>query len=488
MTPTELFHNPMTPEQVTVAKENTRKRRLNTPDFIPGIAFEIKPARLPVPVQELPVPAQEISAHHTTLNIIALTAEEKAAKFINNSLDHLVFANNTPTQQSYEDKYKQHAIAALVARTNAYNSDQYDPARDMNSSRSEAALPILMSATQGFLSSALRSPVGNVVSLTMDSAKGEFTTEISRIATSGAVSGAAAYVANEILIGAIDNCADAGNVPKIKPVNVDDLLPKPCRFVLKVERQTKSYVKLNDKDYENLCAKHDDFKANVLNWQKALTGKGNLPVWIQPVLTTATNVIRRAISAERIFFNTTTLYFSSAFASGLAGSVAKGGLSFAQVTPTLCRTEVDDFVGGKRKVNLFKVTSPDPGKSSPVLSDLPMGVYRTGVEFAVLTAHTLDYKRPRYEILNQAADIARYVACNIFSSFAATSMGKLVNTDIREVYPGNNEKAFNSKASLFQQGVQSGSNESTWKALQEYTKPGAYSVTKSLKARRQKLS
>ncbi len=471
-----------------------------TSDFIPEpmpsplVIPRPRPRLRPRPVPATTEPNESImfsvaGQNGVAINITPQTSEEKAKEYIDNSLICINFNVRSQAQQKLEDKYKESAIPALAARLAAYESGMYVTGESIGTSLSKASLPILMSGTQGFISSALRTPVGNTVSLALDPTKAEFITNCARIGTAGVVSGLSAYLTSEVFISAIDRCAKAGNVPKIEAVNVAHLLPEPGRIVLSVVDGKKSYTYVDEIRYAEMKDTHAIAMKKALGLQNMLSGKGYFPSFLQPILTAGANAMRRAYGTPASLLISSELYFSSALASGLAGGITKAGLSLAQVTPWLSQIEVDNFTGGKEKINLFEVRNPDPDvtRSPAQLCDLGTGLCQTGAEIIALGSHTLNLKRPLSELLHQAQDVARYVTSNVLSNGAAAGLGILISSDYRgDGLVSSSSEAYNSSAKLLRQGVQSGTNELAWKAFQEITKADSYSLGDSMDIKRRR--
>jgi hypothetical protein len=487
----EVLKTPRMQEQLNTGLRPQAASTLQseTTDFIPKPTPFVMPSPRPRNGQIRAAPPTA-GLDGFAINVAPQTPEEKAKTYIDDSLNRFRFKVDSDEQRALEVIYKGNAIPALVVRMAAYKSDTCAPGQSMGTSLSKASLPILMSATQGFISSALRTPVSNVVSLAMDPTKAEFSTHCSRMSTAGTVSGFTAYLTSEIVINAMDRRAKAGNVPKIESVEVAGLIPVPCKVVLKIVDGEKTYVELTKTEHDKLIDKHATARKKALDFQNELSGKGFLSSLIQPILTATTNTMRRSLGTPASLVISSQLYFSSALASGLAGGITKAGLSLAQVTPWLSQIEVDDFVGGKKKINLFEVRNPDPDvtKNPAQLWDLGTGVRQTGAEIIALSSHTMNLKRPRSEILNQVQDVARYIGFNVFSHLGAAGLGILASSDFRgDGLVSNSSEAYNSPAKLIRQFLQSGANEMAWKATQESTKSGAYSVGKSLDIKRRRL-
>jgi hypothetical protein len=389
-------------------------------------------------------------------------------------------------QLSLEQQHIEHAIMVLNARIDAYLGATHALGVNMRTQSSEAFLPILLSSTQGFITSALRSPIRNITLLGLDPKKAELSSEADRAWTAGAPSGLTAYGAAEILTDAIGRRAKAGNLRAIHSVNIAAVLPAPNTVVLEVVGNRKSYVKLDPAGarYAKLKVEHEIRKRNLLQWQAALAGKGAVAPWIQPILTGGTNLARRALADRADIFTSGRLFWSAAAASGVAGAATKAILGGLQVTPRIAQAKVDDFAGGEQMVNLFEVRAPNPRARPARVTDLPRGFVRTVAEAAALVKHSVNPTRGVHELLLQGQDVVRYVLSNMTASFASAFMGLGAGDIIRKSLVRSEDELFNSSANLLQQFIQSGSNELVWKAMLDHKKEGAYSIGASLDAAR----
>jgi hypothetical protein len=416
---------------------------------------------------------------------------EQARAHITQRLSALEFSNDLSDasmqeQRSLEQEYTNHTANALSMRMQAYTAAEHELGANMRTQPGDAVLPVLLTSTQGFITSAARSPIRNTTILNLDPNKAELSSQADRTWIAAAPSGLTAYGASEVLTNAMSRRAQAGNVPAVHAVNIDALLPAPSSVVLKVEGNRKSYVKLDPAgaQYTKLKTEHAIKKRNLLQWQNALEGKGAVAPWIQPVLTGSANLARRALSQKTDLFTSGRLFAASALASGTAGAATKALLGGLQVAPRLGQTKVDDFVGGTQVVNLFEVRTPNPDVPPARITDLPRGLLQTGAEAAALIKHSFNPQRGAHELLLQGQDVARYVLSNMTASFGSAFMGLGAGDIIRNTLVRDKNEPFNSDANLLQQFVQSGSNELLWKAMLDHKKEGAYSIGTSLDAQR----
>ncbi len=389
-------------------------------------------------------------------------------------------------QRTLEQEYISYSANALSTRMQAYTAVAHAPGANMRTQAGDAVLPVLLNSTQAFITSALRSPNRNTTLLNLDPKNAELSSRADRTWIAGAPSGVTAYVAAEILTNAMGRRAKAGNVPAIHAIDIAALLPAPSTVALKVEDGRKSYVKLDPAgaQYAKLKTAHAIKLRNLLQWQSALAGKGAVAPWIQPVLTGATNVARRALGQEVDLFNSGRLFAASALASGAAGAATKALLGGLQLAPGLGQTKVDDFAGGTQVVNLFEVRTPNPDVPPAKITDLPGGLLQTGAETAALLKHSFNLKRGAHELLMQGQDVVRHILSNMTASFGSAFMGIGAGDIIRNSLVRDANEPYNSRANLLQQFVQSGTNELLWKAMMDHKKEGAYSIGASLDAQR----
>ena len=407
---------------------------------------------------------------------------------INDILDtDFVFNRNlTPenlgNQIRLQAEYVTLAEAAMTVRAGLYQNSSYDDSRNMNTQFYEAGPAIAVAALQGGISSAARTPSRNALITKLDPEKKEFSTAGSRNAVAGVFSGSTAYVANEIVNQAIDRAAASGNLAKIEPIAVHALLPKPNLIILKITDGTKFFTKLapDSPEYVKLEAEHRSRVDRIVEYQNFLKGDGPYAATLQPLLTGLANTVRRGVDSTTGLGNPSTLFATSALASGSAGATTKAVFSTSQVVPWVSQIKVTNFVGGMNKVNLFDVRAPDAKAPAAGFMDIFVGLSRAGGEAASLAGHAVNPMRSLSDIGHQIKTIAGYVASNAIVSVVSTFVGLAGREVVTGKIDSDSNERHDSKANMVQQFSQSAFGEWFYKLMPNISKSHGNSLGKSL--------
>jgi hypothetical protein len=436
---------------------------------------------------EVPDKTNTVSDIYPSINL--KDATEHIKKILN---DEFQFSKNLKpevlsAQKKLQNEYITYAAAGIAARNQEYKSGSYDYHQNMQTQVYKALPAIGVAGLQGGISSSSRTPARSALMPHLDPNNPEFSTIVSRDAASGAFAGFTGYVANEIVNKAITRVATSSNLAEIKPVSIKALMPEPSRIVLKIDDDNiKSFVELDVKGPEHIqrIAEHKSRINRLADWQRFISGEGPEASSLQPILTGVANTIRRGVSTVKGIVDPDVLFFTGAMASGTAGAATKVIFATAQVSPWMSQIEVDNYVGGKQKVNLFDVRPNNLEIPAAGITDIRAGIYRTGAEALALTGHALSPIRPLSDIAYQAKTMAGYVISNVVNSVA----GSFLSLAGREVMDGSLEadsyERHDSKNKLAQQFTQSALGEWLYKLMPSNPKSHGNSLDKSLDNKR----
>lgn len=391
-------------------------------------------------------------------------------------------------QQSREQDYKAWALSVLAARVQTYGSQRpYVAGVPMGLPWREALMPATFDGVRQLLSSAVRSPVRNAVVTALSPTKlssgekvGELTNDLDPAAIGGAIGGLAAYTADTLLLQPMQREARRANLSVLKPVNLSALIPDPGAVRLRVESGYKRYESVSAQERAATAAR----RQVVAQWQANLEGKGEA-VWWPAAMTGALNVLRRTRASAHDLSHPGSVFVGSMWASGSAGFISQATLGMARALPWWGRTEVDDLVGGKQRVNLFAPTAHDPSRSTARWSDigrLPWSAARVARDGADRLRLTVRWDRSWLARWGQLKNIFTAMHNNTTASIAAAGSGPLMGQILRSgrPEPGLNESP-QSSANLLQQFTQSMMNDYVWNAAKSFTRDDAYDLSPEVK-------
>lgn len=405
-------------------------------------------------------------------------------------------------QRDMEREYVDAMAAALQARRSAFGGDgRYQLGQDMKAPYQDAVLPAVYEATRQFISSGSRSPARNALIAKIGprsgpggEAVGELAFQMDAASISGAVAGVPAYLTDAWLLQALSRRAKLANFPEVKAVDAKTLVPDPSPVQLRLvgPAKAKTYwrpaehgpARSDARDLPTMTELRNEAASRreaIARWQKRLDGQG-LFRWFQPGMAGAFNVARRALSSTRALIEPLPVFAASVAASSSAGAASKFALTMAKATPGLAQVDVDDFAGGRQKVNLFAVKAPDalmPAAGWADIRRLPQFVGEVAQEAASLAATSL---RPSVgDRFAQAIDILRTSLANATASVASQAVGPLLASVMRggagAPLPG---ESLRSGAFLLQQFGQSTINDYEWNSSKDYMKSDAHDLAGEL--------
>jgi hypothetical protein len=405
-------------------------------------------------------------------------------------------------QRDMERDYIDAMAAAVQARRAAFGGEgHYQLGQDMKAPYQDAVLPAVYEAARQFISSGSRSPARNALIAKIGprsgpggEAVGELAFQMDAASISGAVAGVPAYLTDAWLLQALSRRAKLANFPEVKAIDVKSLVPDPSPVQLRLvgPGQAKTYWRPAEhrpargaaRDLPTMTELRNEAASRreaIARWQKRLDGQG-LFRWFQPGMAGAFNVARRALSSTRALIQPLPVFAASVAASSSAGAASKFVLTMAKATPGLAQVDVDDFVGGRQKVNLFAVKAPDALRPAVGWADvrrLPQFVGEVAQEAASLAATSL---RPSAgDRFAQAIDILRTSLANATASVASQAVGPLLGSVLRggsaSPLPG---EPLRSGAFLLQQFGQSTINDYEWNSSKDYTKSDVHDLAGEL--------
>lgn len=422
-------------------------------------------------------------------------------------------------QVKMQDEFLDWAGKVYAARKKAFGPNaRYVPGENMDSRMSEGLLPAVYDGVRKFISSALRSPSRNAVVTKLapqpNGQGGELSNDVDPQAYGGLVGGVTAYLVEKFVLSPMDKRAKLANFPTIEPVDVKALVPEPCKVQLRMidgtpepagpRRQSKEFWRPVSDNMEDTVrddapllgtrtlpslkdeAKHR--RESLRLWQNALQGKDLSALLLQPTLTGAANVLRRAVTSTEHLLEALPVFEESALASGSAGAISYFGLGMAKVAPWLSQADIDDLLGGKQRVNLFSLRVPDPSPNTrPAqwsdICGLPRYLLDSGWEAFHLLRHV--FHGPPEHVVRQLVDFLACTAANTGASFFSAGGGQFFAKVLRDGSPRPAEgEPLNSSVNLWQQGFQSASNDFLWQAFRELLKGLNYNLADSLDRKR----
>ncbi|MET0209062.1 MAG: hypothetical protein ABW220_08460, partial [Burkholderiaceae bacterium] len=364
---------------------------------------------------------------HVALDMPAPTLAQQARALLIHALDDLPFAADlTPAeraaQQALQDAYIAHTTPALAARLGAYGR-AHEPGRDMRAPWAEGRATALVDAVKGFLSSASRTPVRNAIVTRFE--RSQLTTQYDANVVGGFVGGVSAHAMDAWTLKAIDSRARAANLPEIKPVDAQVILPTPGRVQLVVgDGPVKSFRRLDEVEHARLVGEVEQQRHRLSSWQSTISAGGVVGSLFQGALGGVVNVLYRSRASSSALASPAIVGASTIALSGSVGFAAKGLSSVAKILPGSGQTRADDLVGGRRKLNLFTARPPRAGRPAAGYAALPRIGREALAEGWDHFVHSADLRHRGVKALaSQTADVVRSALANAFASAISGSIG-----------------------------------------------------------------
>ncbi|WP_246432231.1 type III secretion system effector XopF2 [Xanthomonas theicola] len=387
----------------------------------------------------------------------------------------------TETQAHLEQEYIDWAAERQLQRHAAFGPNGgYRFNVDMHATGTDASLPVAYETLKGFLTSALRVPPGSAAAAQFDKQVGELTSKLGPTVAGGAVSGLGSGFIEQILLSAIDRRARLANMPAFKPVPPTVLSPAPGPVQMEITPQGRKHFwrPLRDHQVSHVGANGDhptldalqgvahDRQRQLLQRQKLMEGKAEA-TFLRPLLTGTFNGIRRRLSSVSTLLSPTKLLGTSMLSAGGAGALTRAILETGKALSRTGQTQIDNLVGGRQTVNLFRLARLDESTDALRWSDarrLPDTLLDIAREAGALAAQPLTSPRMAMQVARDL--LLRHIGGNIFTGWVATGGGTLLASVVRGGYgtPASGE-APSSAGSVVQQYGQSFSNDTVWNSL-----------------------
>lgn len=395
-----------------------------------------------------------------------LTPEHQA---LSDRLHDLPFFSAAADQSELEMAYIVQTALALAERKMALG-EGFALATDMPSHLADGAPAALYDACAGAISSAARSPVRNAIGVSM-SRSAELNLTLTQSVVGGGVGGVTAYIATELVLKAADRTAKRLNFIEVVPVDLNKALPYPGPVVLTIIDGAKTYRRRTAPELARAMQVVDEQRAHLAVVQAWLSGEGELPPYVQGLVTGALNVIRRLDDASSLL-DPGIVFGSSLAASAASGFLVKGAFGLSKVS-ALAQTKVDNLVGAQQTINLFKVQQRDPASSAvATYGDVGRFLAGTAWETGALASHRFNPANATpSQVLGQLADVVNYAVMNSIASVGSVGIGVVVASGVRgqsQMGPAVGE-AHNSTGYLVQQFMQSASNDYLWNGAKKLT-------------------
>jgi hypothetical protein len=415
-----------------------------------------------------------------------LAARLDAIPFSAEALDHIA------EQRAMEVEYLAWATEQLQVRKTAFGEHGYSlfkaspPTLFM-----DASLSIAFDAFAAGLKSSLRSPVRAAVAAGLDQ---ELTHKYDVTVLSGLASAMPATLAAQVVIPALQSRAKASNLQRLIPVDPKVLFPDPGPVVLQVASEdgvrTKCYlrpIEVHDlpadiaeqggtdrPSRQNLKAEVTKQRDQLTLWQATLSGTrgGTLT---KPAMTGALSALRRYLSSDPMLVTASGVFGGSVMSSFGASALTEALQGIAKSVPRVSAVSIDDMLGGKQRVNSFKLVRPTADQPAAGWSDVayaPAFVVDSLREMAALASHALlpDWrattpadKRPDWNIVATAHHLLGIATANAFAAVCGDASGPYFAQVVRGRDAGQTAgESLRSAGNIAQQFASSGMNELLW--------------------------
>lgn len=388
-------------------------------------------------------------------------------------------------QEALEARYLDRAAQIAERREKAFGTTQpYQVGRPMRTQVREGLLPAAYQGFQSFVTSAFRSPSGGALGLSVQDNRNFF--PIDQALTTSLLQGFMAYVAAEAMT-AVNNRATLSNMPKVARNNFDGLFYQqeiqPDTVLLVVNGRTKEYMRADDPRARSAEAQAEQVgrKLSSIKLRQDLLDGKSFAFAAVPLMTGGFNTLRRFLSSAAVLASPLPLFVTSALASGSASGVVKLGL---EVGKTAAQVEIDDLMGGRQSVNLFRLSRPHADIEPLRWADarrLHGFLAETARESLALA------KEASRTWLHSAADLSyRYILVNGIANMSGVGIGGMMGQVFRPErrfgpMPGESP---HSRANIAAQMVQSTFGDAIWRGLKEVMKGRELDTNASLKLRR----
>jgi len=389
-------------------------------------------------------------------------------------------------QKQLEARYLDRAAQIAERREKAFGSTRpYRVGSPMRTQVREGLLPAAYEGFKSFVTSSFRSPSGAVIGLSVEGEKNFF--PIDRALTTSLMQGFMAYVA-EGAMSAMDSRAALSNMPKVSRNNFDGLFyqqdVQPDTVLLVVKDGKKEYMRADDPRACSAAALTEQVgrKLSSIKLQQDLLDGKSFAVLASPLMSGGFNTLRRYVSSAAVLTRPLPLFVTSGLASGAASGVVKLGL---EIGKTAAQVEVDDLMGGRQSVNLFRLSRPHAEAQPLRWADARRLQGFLGETFMESLALAKEASRT---FVHSAADMGyRYILVNGIANVSGIGAGGLVGQLFRPgrqfgPVPGESP---HSRGSIAGQMAQSTFGDALWRGLKDVMRGREMDAKASLHLRRQ---
>jgi hypothetical protein len=422
------------------------------------------------------------------------TRREALRTALRDGLDRIPFSAAALRDQAAQlqmlEQYLDRAAGIAEKREQVFGTlHPYRVAAPMDTLTGDGSLAAAYEGLQSFITSAFRSPSGGALSLSVADNADFFPIDQTLLAAT--LQGAMAYAA-EGAVGAVNSRAQLSNLPKLARNKFDELLYEqgigPDTVLLVVQERvgqerTKEFMRAGDArapTAEALAERSSRKLSNIRLQQDLLDGK-SFAFPLVPLMSGGFNTLRRFLSSAALLSSPVPLFVTSALASGSASGLVKFSLELGK---TRAQVEIDDLMGGRQAVNLFRLNLPRPDAEPLRWSDvrsLPRFLGDAARESLALAGEAVRTWP------HSAADMSyRYVLVNGIANMSGVGIGGMVGQLFR---PGRHFGPLageppQSRANIAGQMAQSTFGDATWRGMKEAMKGRETDAAASLALRR----
>jgi hypothetical protein len=285
----------------------------------------------------------------------------------------------------------------------------------------------------------------------------------------------------------MNNRATLSNMPKIARNKFEDLFyehgVQADTVLLVVKDGTKEFMRADDPraPTPEALAEQATRKLSAIKLRQDLWDGKSFAFPLVPLMSGGFNTLRRFISSAKTLSSPLPLFVTSALASGSASGVVKLGLELGK---TRAQVEIDDLMGGKQTVNLFRLSRPRANTEPVRWSDagrLPGFLGESARESLALAGEaTRTFARSGLDMGY------RYMLVNGIANMTGVGIGGMVGQLFRKgrhfgALAGESPQ---SRAHIAGQMAQSTFGDALWRGLKEVMKGRELDANASLKLRR----
>jgi hypothetical protein len=368
-----------------------------------------------------------------------------------------------------EEEYVVRVAKKISILKEAFGQEQpYQLKKDMQPFTKKGLISVAFDGAMSGVTSGFRSPSGNALGIFIQKYRSFVPIDLASL--NAIIQGSMAYAA-EGVVAALIRVAQSLNLAYISPVDFKGVLSsedvKSGAALLDIKQGVRGYLCANRPGVttaESLDESAKRSTARIGKSQEKLDGK-SYAVFAVPLLSGGFNALRRFASSESILKAPAPVFATSFLASGAASGV---GVVIQKLLQTRAQVEIDDLVGGKQKVNLFKLEKlrddvpsvqwRDIGGFLPYLKKSVYNSVSNGVEaFRNWGSSAMDLG-------------ARYIVVNGFSNAMGMGVGGMMEMVLR---PGGSFSPLlgespRERAQVIGQILRSAVGDGSWRAMNSW--------------------